>query len=624
MSLSTSSAPIKDELEQSHNQYYDTDTKHSSCSNPHSVYSKHSVNPIYRIKKPKTQMEIDLNSLVTNPKLPTEKPTYGNQNKISTHQPTSTPHPNHQSTPTIPTTSTSSLLSPPSSPPFSSTASLSLNTSTFTSDQQLTLDSNSSSQPSSPLIGNKWKAADYESWGNHLHNLAIQPRSNSPPMATVNRSHGFSIGNPNTMMNDYHIYTRDNHNPHHNNNPHHNPHYHTSHHNSPQHDSSSESYPSRLSPIKYTKHKPTENILGFLINLHDPVNMDIDLFLPDELKSRYHNVIMSSYTYYDTPSTYSSSLSKDDDHIPEIRNGVSYRCRWRDIAVTPGRYRSSKTQGQKFRRTYAELMRQFCKQNNFVSVTVSDVDIYQRLLVDIFDPVSGMNLKDIHLREGNEEVFTTYASKINRSRNSDSSSYSHSHSYLHSSSSHSSSSHSHVRDNHERRRSILHENLYHERSDHNNSNNHNNSHPEMTSVTPITPVTSIASILDFHSKVSHISHTSPHNSWNVVEVKTSTPIPIPNPFNSSNTSNPSNLPNHPYSDGWIYPKYSANRNDRRKNNWLQYRKQASLNRGHDSDSPENSSDSDDRNKPKTPKITGNEKIKIPNTTVISNKTIGAS
>jgi len=43
----------------------------------------------------------------------------------------------------------------------------------------------------------------------------------------------------------------------------------------------------------YTTYPTTKNIIGYIINVHDALNFDIDLFLPPELDIRYNHVIIT-------------------------------------------------------------------------------------------------------------------------------------------------------------------------------------------------------------------------------------------------------------------------------------------------------------------------------------------
>jgi len=78
---------------------------------------------------------------------------------------------------------------------------------------------------------------------------------------------------------------------------------------------------------KYIHHQDIPDILGYVVNVHDAVNYDIDLFLDEELRKRYWNVITNTYTYQDEDLNSSSS----NPHAPMI--GTTYRCRLKGIGI---------------------------------------------------------------------------------------------------------------------------------------------------------------------------------------------------------------------------------------------------------------------------------------------------
>src|SRR5438093_13258918 len=50
---------------------------------------------------------------------------------------------------------------------------------------------------------------------------------------------------------------------------------------------------------KYIRLSEVENIIGFIVNIHDTTNFDIDLNIPDSIVERYKEVISNKYIYQD-------------------------------------------------------------------------------------------------------------------------------------------------------------------------------------------------------------------------------------------------------------------------------------------------------------------------------------
>ena len=151
---------------------------------------------------------------------------------------------------------------------------------------------------------------------------------------------------------------------------------------------------------RYTHQDSTENIIGYIVNVHDAVNYDIDLLLDDELRKRYWNVITNNYVY--------SGI----DNVEH--NSTTYRCRLKGIGINnptvlssspgmKGKLKVSKKprtfQSPALREATITMIRQFDRFNGWVICTVSDVDVYRRLLITIIDPVSKRDLRDILFAE---------------------------------------------------------------------------------------------------------------------------------------------------------------------------------------------------------------------------------
>lgn len=140
-------------------------------------------------------------------------------------------------------------------------------------------------------------------------------------------------------------------------------------------------------------HQPcTHNVWGFVVNMHDAVNYDMDLHLTPDERTRYSSVINKEYEYVDIDPTSPLSIVQAM-HVP----GTVYRCRLRGVGVnmsgdtTP---ETSKGQRKNHRTKMAiqgryimlNILRLIESNGGWVQVSVSDIDVYRRLLVDITIP----------------------------------------------------------------------------------------------------------------------------------------------------------------------------------------------------------------------------------------------
>lgn len=253
--------------------------------------------------------------------------------------------------------------------------------------------------------------------------------------------------------------------------------------------------------------KPGDLVLGYIVNIHDPINFDVDLYLSPQQLTKYSalwkehgGLLTNEYEFYDTNGntgqsyntktervniednrsairdfryrTFSAeadtgnktsatvisgikrsisqlsplvspsisaaaspmiastpndspkldaksgssppllslgeTANNNMDHfppVPAINKRTAYRCRLRDVGVKRRQY--DKVLNKIFRSVYGFVKRQIDLQNGWVVLRIGTPDVYQRLLVDIYDPISGLDIKSIHFKEG-PKVFYPY------------------------------------------------------------------------------------------------------------------------------------------------------------------------------------------------------------------------
>lgn len=142
---------------------------------------------------------------------------------------------------------------------------------------------------------------------------------------------------------------------------------------------------------RYIHHEEIQNVVGYVVNVHDAVNYDIDLLLPDELVKRYQNVITNRYTY-----------CRPGDDNKEI-SGTTFRCRLKGIGINTRSHNnnrrpsrpSRKMTNPALREATISMIRQFDRFNGWVICTISDIDVYRRLLVTLYDPITRRDLREI-------------------------------------------------------------------------------------------------------------------------------------------------------------------------------------------------------------------------------------
>jgi hypothetical protein len=167
---------------------------------------------------------------------------------------------------------------------------------------------------------------------------------------------------------------------------------------------------------RYQRMREIHNIIGFIVNVHDATNFDIDLEIPPELHEKYRDVISNQYTYQDLDSDFleNRDLNKRTQIEPTI--GTTYRCRLRGVGISQ---LSSNIHTWKSNQMCVEVKQLIDRTDGWITCTLSDIDVYQRLLVDIvIHTCNGpINLRDYLLSrmEGEENpIFYPYSGKRDR------------------------------------------------------------------------------------------------------------------------------------------------------------------------------------------------------------------
>lgn len=163
--------------------------------------------------------------------------------------------------------------------------------------------------------------------------------------------------------------------------------------------------PSVREDNKYHKMSEVPDVKGFVVNIHDPTNFDIDFELNQKTLSKYSSVISNNYTYKDLDENYNfeNILSNSGETI-----GTAYRCRLRGIAVN-----QTASSTWKNNQLAVEIKHLIDRSDAWVICTLSDIDVFKRLLIDIIIPTNNgtINLCEYLLdrMEGDDNpIFSPY------------------------------------------------------------------------------------------------------------------------------------------------------------------------------------------------------------------------
>lgn len=162
---------------------------------------------------------------------------------------------------------------------------------------------------------------------------------------------------------------------------------------------------------RYQRMKEIKNIIGFVVNVHDATNFDIDLELPPNTHEKYKDVISNQYVYQDPGPDFLENPDINKLLATPTVIGTTYRCRLRGVGINQSTYNTWKSS-----QICVEIKQLIDRTDGWIICTLSDIDVYQRLLIDIeINTASGsVNLRDYLLtRMSGEEqpLFYAYSGK---------------------------------------------------------------------------------------------------------------------------------------------------------------------------------------------------------------------
>lgn len=132
--------------------------------------------------------------------------------------------------------------------------------------------------------------------------------------------------------------------------------------------------------------KMNVEVLGFVVNMFNPLNYDIDLDLPDDFPTS--QLETNAYTY-------------TEDGAEGVQRGVTYRCRL--IGILRRKYVPNQ---EEFMVSARAVTQRLARLNGWVLVRILGFDKYQRLLVELVDFISGHSI-NAELR-ANKQLYMEY------------------------------------------------------------------------------------------------------------------------------------------------------------------------------------------------------------------------
>ena len=134
----------------------------------------------------------------------------------------------------------------------------------------------------------------------------------------------------------------------------------------------------------YKKIECTGKFRGYITNIYDPANYDIDIQFDEDTKSKYQHVFKSLYT----------AIDLDDTPPISPKRLESYRCRVKGVTIIRPNYKNNKPIDYPMKNATTDINKKVFLFNSWVDCDVSDIDFYNRILVKLYDPITGESLTD--------------------------------------------------------------------------------------------------------------------------------------------------------------------------------------------------------------------------------------
>lgn len=162
---------------------------------------------------------------------------------------------------------------------------------------------------------------------------------------------------------------------------------------------------------RYKKMRELHDVLGFVVNVHDATNFDVDLNLPDT--TAYLDVIANHYSYYEMSANFSDH--PDLASLTQTRplQGITYRCRLKGVGINMS---SDKEHLWKSNQMCITIKQLIDRTDGWVTCHLYDIDVYKRLLIEIIVHTSTgpVNLRDFILDKTQYDthpIFYPYTNK---------------------------------------------------------------------------------------------------------------------------------------------------------------------------------------------------------------------
>ena len=115
-----------------------------------------------------------------------------------------------------------------------------------------------------------------------------------------------------------------------------------------------------------------ETYLAYVVAVRDPLNFHLDIYWPTEMAERYSSAIRYDYTF----------ISEELGSNVQVR--PAYSCHLRGVEIV----QTAANDFSNMKEAYILMSKRILRAGGWIIVSVSDIDVYRRILVNVFDVVS--------------------------------------------------------------------------------------------------------------------------------------------------------------------------------------------------------------------------------------------
>lgn len=167
---------------------------------------------------------------------------------------------------------------------------------------------------------------------------------------------------------------------------------------------------------KYQTMRPLSEVKGYVVNVHDALNFDIDLELSPDVEQNYRQVKKDEYDYQDLGPEFLRTADMKMMVTCERHRGTAYRCHVRGVGSRPPESGEDKW---KINNMSIDIDGLIDRADRWVLCRIGDIDVYGRILVDltILTPSENIDLRDYLLsnqQDENNPLFFDYKRHYDR------------------------------------------------------------------------------------------------------------------------------------------------------------------------------------------------------------------